>query len=205
MKFEANSFGFAKRPAFGRASRHLQTDELASKSVRGLKRRMRAAQSASELLPELPQPGEAIHCLMQGYFDLCQVLTITAKRVPELHTLRIATLCYSKRNVTDLCELLEQRPGLRFTLLVSDFFVGNNKDGHAWATRELTAYQNVVVKAARTHCKVALFDSPTHAITFEGSANLRTNRNWEQLQITHDRELHDWHATWIDSMVNNAK
>jgi hypothetical protein len=36
---------------------------------------------------------------------------------------------------------------------------------------------------------------------FEGSANLRTNKNREQLTAFRDRELHDWHAAWIDELV----
>lgn len=193
-----------KKPALGRASRHI-VEKIDSKTLRTNIRRQRSAQSASDLLPELPQPGESIHCLMQGYFDLMQVIAVTAKRITDLKTLRIATLCYSKRNLQEMCELLEQMPGLHFTLLVSDFFVGNNKEGHAGAVAQLTAFPNVRVSCNRTHCKVTLFESPTHAITFEGSANLRTNRNWEQLQITHDRELHDWHADWLDRMVTHGK
>ena len=41
-------------------------------------------------------------------------------------------------------------------------------------------------------------------IVFEGSANLRTNRNREQLTAIRDRQLHDWHAGWIDDMVEHA-
>jgi hypothetical protein len=36
---------------------------------------------------------------------------------------------------------------------------------------------------------------------FEGSANLRTNNNTEQLTIIRDRAIHDWHAEWIDERV----
>jgi hypothetical protein len=35
----------------------------------------------------------------------------------------------------------------------------------------------------------------------EGSANLRTNANWEQLAVILDDGLHDWHAAWIDALV----
>jgi hypothetical protein len=36
----------------------------------------------------------------------------------------------------------------------------------------------------------------------EGSANLRTNGNREQLLLCHDRALHAWHAQWIDALVS---
>ena len=42
---------------------------------------------------------------------------------------------------------------------------------------------------------------PGDGLVFEGSANLRTNRNREQLTAIRDRPTHDWHAAWIDELV----
>ncbi len=197
------SFAAIPRPAFGSAAQHLASPpRLTTKADR---RYQRAAKTATELLPELPQPGEAVHCLMLGTFDLCQVITATAKRLPELRHLRIATLCYSKRNVAELCSLLEGRKvdPLALTLLVSVFFREHNKALHEWAVSELTQYPAVKVGAARSHCKVTLFDLvEADAVVFEGSANLRTNKNREQLAVFRDRPLHDWHASWIDDLVS---
>jgi hypothetical protein len=38
-------------------------------------------------------------------------------------------------------------------------------------------------------------------LVFEGSANLRTNKNIEQMTTINDADLHDWHAAWIDAKV----
>jgi hypothetical protein len=38
-------------------------------------------------------------------------------------------------------------------------------------------------------------------LVFEGSANLRTNRNTENLCVVNDPGLHDGHARWIDHKV----
>jgi hypothetical protein len=35
----------------------------------------------------------------------------------------------------------------------------------------------------------------------EGSANLRSNGNQEQLALFTDPELHDFHAAWIDALL----
>ncbi len=198
------SFGSIPRPAFGSAKQHLDGAAGAAPrlTTRADRRYMRAALLAAELLPELPEPSETVHALMLGTFDLCQVIGATAKLLPDLRHLRIATLCYSKRNAAELCALLEARPGLALTLLVSVFFVANNKDGHASAVADLTAFPNVTVGAARNHCKVVCFDlGGADGLTFEGGANLRANRNREQLAATRDRPLHDFHAAWIDELV----
>ena len=199
------SFGSIPRPAFGSAKQHLDAPAGAPPrlTTKADRRYTRAALLAAELLPELPRPGEAVHALMLGTFDLCQVIGATAKLLPDLRHLRIATLCYSKRNAAELSALLEARPGLALTLLVSVFFVANNKAGHEQTVAELTAFPNVKVAAARSHCKVVCFDfGERDGLTFEGSANLRGNKNREQLAVIRDRPLHDFHATWIDDLVS---
>jgi hypothetical protein len=196
------SFGAIPRPAFGGAAQHL--DAPPRKVTRAERQYRRAARTAADLLPDLPKPGEVVHALMLGTFDLCQVVTATAKRLPHCRHLRIATLCYSKRNVAELCSMLEGRKGapLALTLLVSVFHREHNKDLHEYAVGELRAHPKVKVGAARSHCKVTLFDlGDGDALVFEGSANLRTNKNREQLCAFRCRELHDWHAAWIDQLV----
>jgi hypothetical protein len=194
-------FGAIPRPAFGTARQHI-APTLTPHKAKAEARYLRAAKTASELLPDLPKPGESIHCLMLGTFDLAQVVTAVAKRLPECRHLRIATLCYSKRNITELSSLLETQKGLALTLLVSVFHREHNKALHEWAVEELTEYPSVRIAAARSHCKVVCFDlGPDDAIILEGSANLRTNKNREQLAVFRDRQLHDWHAAWIDELV----
>ncbi len=195
-------FATLPRPAFGRAAQHLPGN-LPPLKGKALARYQRAARTAAELLPELPMPGESIHALMLGTFDLAQVITATAKRLPTLRHLRIATLRYSKRNVAELAGLLDSRPGLALTLLVSVFFREHNKELHEWAVEELTAFSGVKIAAARSHCKVVSFDlGDSDALVFEGSANLRTNKNREQLAVFRDRALYARHAGWSDELVN---
>jgi hypothetical protein len=210
MEFTPPSLNFAAipRPAFGTAAKHLAAPGAEQKprnTTKADRRYLRAARTAAELLPELPGPGEAVHALMLGTFDLCQVITASAKRLPDCRHLRIATLCYSKRNVAELCSLLESRKADPFalTLLVSVFFREHNKSLHEFAVGELTEYPNVKIGAARSHCKVVAFDlGDTDSLVFEGSANLRTNKNREQLAVIRDRQLHQWHAAWIDDLVS---
>ena len=52
----------------------------------------------------------------------------------------------------------------------------------------------LTTKADRRYMRAA-------TLVFEGSANLRANRNREQLAVIRDRPLHDWHAAWIDALV----
>ena len=198
----ATNFGAIPRPAFGRAAQH-QAAPTTQTRTKAEARYHRAAKTAAELLPDLPAIGEAIHCLMLGTFDLCQVISATVKQRPDCRHLRIATLCFSKRNAAELLGLLESLPALRLTLLVSDFFKGHNKEEFEKFAEGLQEYPDRArITAARTHAKVVAFDLDTaDGLVFEGSANLRTNGNREQLAVIRDRGLHDFHAEWIDSLV----
>lgn len=159
---------------------------------------------AGELCPQLPEPGEHVHCLMTGFFDLCQVITDVCRRTAP-RRLRIATLCWNRRNVIDLGGLLEQRAAggdpLPIDLVVSDFFAAHNKELVAWS-REQWEGHAVRIVSARSHAKVTAFDlGPGDGLVMEGSANLRTNRNQEQLIVIRDRGTHDFHAGWIDRLT----
>jgi hypothetical protein len=199
----APNFAAVPRPAFGRAAQHLPGSPGPVRT-RGLARYQRAAKTAAELLPELPQRGEAIHALMTGEYDLCQVIASVARPLPSLRHLRIATLCFSRRNAAELLGLIEDFPRMRLTLLVSSFFKGHNKDLYEWFAEELTDHSGARLRAARSHCKVATFDfGRGDGLVFEGSANLRTNKNREQLTAIRDRRLHDWHAAWIDDLTSS--
>lgn len=204
MAFEQSplSFGAIPRPAFGRAAQHQAAPP--AKRSKAEARYQRAAKTAAELLPELPAIGEAIHCLMIGRYDLMQVIAATLKLVPKCRHLRIATLCFSKRNTAELLGILETYPKLRVTLLVSSFFKSHNKDVFEEFAADLEEHADRArLAAARSHAKVVAFElAAGDGLVFEGSANLRANGNREQLTAIRDRPLHDWHAAWIDELVN---
>jgi hypothetical protein len=64
------------------------------------------------------------------------------------------------------------------------------------------AKQEMRLAAARSHAKVICFESTRGGkMVVEGSANLRTNSNIEQITLIADPDLHDWHAAWIDGLV----
>lgn len=197
-------FAAAGRPAFGRAARH-EPAAPPPLTAKAAARSFTMARRAADLIPELPGPGEHVHCLMTGLFDLCQVVTHTARRT-GCRAVRVATLCFNKRNVVDLVGLLEEREGagdpLPLTELASVFFREHNREMWEWAAGQLAPFPAARLAAGRTHAKVTCLDlGPADGLVLEGSANLRTNQNREQLIVIRDRAAHDWHAGWIDELT----
>jgi hypothetical protein len=194
-------FAAIPRPAFGRAAQHQPAHPSPMKG-KALARHRLAAKKAADLLPDIPDTGEHVHALMTGFYDLAQVVCDVARRTNP-RRLRIATLCWNRRNVVDLVALLEARAAdpLPLTLLASGFFKRHNKDVVEWAAEQFAPF-DARLAFAESHCKVVCFDlGPGDGLVFEGSANLRTNRSREQLTAIRDRATHDWHAAWIDELV----
>jgi hypothetical protein len=174
--------------------------------VRAFKARLRRAaqfRAAADVVPHLPGPGESVHTLLTGTFDFMLVLTcVVQQRLSACAHLRVTTLAFSTRNVQEMAKLLDARLVGRLTLLCSDFMANSNRAIYDGAVEELATARGQTVASARCHAKVAcLAFADGLRLTFEGSANLRTNKNVEQMTAVNDPGLHDWHAAWIDEKV----
>jgi hypothetical protein len=58
------------------------------------------------------------------------------------------------------------------------------------------------LSVARNHAKIILVSYDDNWFTFETSANLRSSDNLETMTIFNDREIHDFHAEWIDEIAS---
>jgi hypothetical protein len=166
-------------------------------------RRKAQLRRAAEVVPHLPGPGESLHALLTGYFDFALVLTCVLRSRPcPCEALRVATLSFSKRNVQEIAGWLDGGLVKRLVLLSSDFMREGNPATYYGAVKELAEARGQAVAAARCHAKVAtLAFADGLRLVFEGSMNLSTNRNIEQMAVVNDPGLHDWHAGWIDAKV----
>jgi hypothetical protein len=140
---------------------------------------------------------------LTGFFDFALVVTcvLRSRPVPCEHA-RIATLSFGPKNTQEMARWLDEKLVNRLTLLCADFMAKANPKVYHGAVKELTQRRGQVVGSARCHAKVCTMAfSDGLRLVFEGSANLCTNRNLENLCVVNDPSLHDWHAAWIDQKV----
>jgi hypothetical protein len=193
------AFGTAPRLSFGQRSPGAalpapQVDRAASRCTAQLA-------EARDALAVLPGPGEAVHCPMTGRYDLMHLLVCLIDRLGSVEAMRIATLSYNGRNLAEIVRLLDTGAVRKLTLLCSQFFAQHNTE--LWdETLEAFRDRGQRAAAARSHAKVVTFAAGgRRRLTLEGSANLRSNGNREQLLLADGAGLHDWHARWIDQLV----
>jgi ABC-type ATPase involved in cell division len=154
-----------------------------------------------DVLAHLPAPGESLHALMTGRYDLCDLLDVLLYRLGNALAVRIATLSFNERNARRMIEWTTSATVGRLTVLCSRFFVEHNHEVYEPLRQALTVPHRIA--SSRNHCKVACFHFADGCkLALEGSANLRTNGNLEQFCLLHDDDLHDWHAQWIDAEVS---
>jgi hypothetical protein len=166
-------------------------------------RRRAQLKRADDVVPHLPGPGESLHTLLTGFFDFALVLTcvLRSRPVPRENA-RISTLSFGGKNVQELAHWLDNGIVQRLTLLCSHFMEKSCPDEYCGAVAELAEKRGQVVGSARCHAKVVtLAFADGLRLIFEGSPNLRTCRNVENLCVVNDPGLHDWHAQWIDEKV----
>jgi hypothetical protein len=206
MPFHAPTFRFGGKPPDegqslpGKAPRPL--------SVKDVARRTAMLKEAAGVLPHLPEPGEALHAIMTGTYDLTVLLTLLIEQSPTpCDHLRIATLSLKPRNLYELYRLIDKGKVVMLSLLVSDFFQAHHKELCTTLIGELAARSPAHrFAAARSHAKVICMDfGPGGKLVLEGSANLRTNSNREQFALLNHDVLHDWHAAWIDETVSRGQ
>jgi hypothetical protein len=175
-----------------------------AKAFKASLRRKAQLRKAAEVIPHLPGPGESLHTLLTGYFDFALVLTCVLRSRPcPCDHVRIATLSFGPKNTQEMARWLDEGLVRRLTLLCADFMAKASPKVFQGAVAELAEQRGQVVGSARCHAKVVtLAFADGMRLSFEGSANLRTNRNLENLAVVNDPGLHDWHAAWIDRKVN---
>ncbi len=196
-------FSKIAKPTFGRAAKDDTPPVFRGKALR---RRQVMFREASELIAVLPAKGESVHAVMTGQYDLMLVLAAILGKIGIVcNHLRIATLSFNDRNTSEMANLLQTGKVQSITLLCSVFFRDHNQREFANAVKSAADFpERWRLAATRSHCKVICCDFGNQKLILDGSANLRTNSNWEQLAVIMDDDLHDWHSRWIDERVNHA-
>jgi hypothetical protein len=116
---------------------------------------------------------------------------------------RISTLSFGRKNVQEMAGWIDDGLVSRLTLLCADFMAKASPEVYQGGVAELVERHGQTVGSTRCHAKVVtLAFADGLRLAFEGSANLRTNRNLENLCVVNDAGLHDFHAAWIDAKVH---
>jgi hypothetical protein len=196
----ARSGGAKFALAANRFHQHERKKEREKKARRGIKKLIRP-ENAFAVVPLLPEhEDDRLHCILRGDFVLCDLIpAIIANRGACSHV-RIATLGLSAANAESLANLKDAGLIGELTIVASHYFQQVDKTTTFKKVATILDGRAKLV-ITRSHAKVILM--PTTAgdwFVIEGSANLRSSDNIEQMLILNDRETHDFHAEWMEGL-----
>jgi hypothetical protein len=162
---------------------------------------LRNVPNAVELIRPLPGRRETIHAIMGGDFtawDLVPAMLNLAGK--PARAFFAATLGFNAQNSHHLFQLMGAGEIQAATVLCSDYFAKADAKTYAEAKAKL-AKVGGVLNSTRNHAKILALDFGTDAFVVEASANLRSCNNLEQIAISNDRELFEFHRLWISSIA----
>lgn len=191
------------RPQFTLATNRFQTRKALDRRQRRGIRKLIRPENAAEVVAHLPSgPNERTHAILCGNFVLCDLIpAILAARGIAGH-LRVATLSLSLANAEQLAGLLARGQITRLTLIVSHYFQQVERAG-VFAQVEALLGEIATIIVTRSHAKVICLRTLNgDSFVIEGSANLRSSDNLEQMFVVNDAETHDFHAAWIDELAD---
>lgn len=163
---------------------------------------LRNVPNAVETIKPLPKRRETIHAIMGGDFaawDLVPAILTLADR--PARAFYAATLGFNAQNNHHLCELMAAGQIEAATVLCSDYFAKADAKTYADAKAKL-AKVGGRLNSTRNHAKILALDFGADCYVVEASANLRSCNNLEQIAISNDRALLDFHQTWISSITS---
>jgi hypothetical protein len=158
---------------------------------------------ARNVVPHLPGPGEILFAIMTGRYDLMHVLLVIIenKQPVAVEYLRLLTLSYSGRNLAELLRLLDTGKVHHLSLICSSFFARHDRDLFEETLQQFRK-RGQKLAAGRTHIKMILMQfADGTKLHLEGSPNLRTNSNLEQIIVANDALVHDARAAWCDKYL----
>jgi hypothetical protein len=186
-----------------RTSAAKRTFDAINARARARRRALVKPENVAEILARLPlRPDRALHVITPGNFIFCDLITAIAERFPTQRLL-ISTLSFSKRNADALCKLITDGKVGSVSMLTSNYFAKTNAAILAHFEQGASKSGGFQIGIARTHAKVTAFQFTDGArLVIETSANLRSSDNIEQVSLFADVPTFDFHAEWIQQVIN---
>jgi hypothetical protein len=180
---------------------------IAKKKLRGGLRKLIKPENAKPVFDALPwHDGDSMHAVIKGDFVLCDLIPFVFSKKKIKH-LTITSLGMSESNSRDLESWIVKGHILSMSVLLSHFFASVDRSDKWLTCKGCLLPHGVNIGMARIHTKIILFDffDDSCPLVIEGSANLRSSANVEQIACFADRELYEFHKAWIDEVIEKNK
>jgi len=158
---------------------------------------------AADLI-RLPRRVEVVHIVNDGELEGVTIILALLAKLKAPAAAWISTLGANRATACLLAQRMMTGDISRLTFLASVYFRDADPD-EAATMAKILEHAGARVAFVRTHAKVWLLQTRAAAIVCEGSANLRSCRNLEQVNISNSRKLLNFHRRWIERHANGNR
>ena len=178
---------------------------IATKNRR-ITRRLKSEAVLADLLPPLPAPGMAIHCISHGDVDSLSYLAHLVKSA-RFDAVLISTWCMAMADIDLILHWLATGRVGRCDFYGGEILPGTYPDETDKLDRAQAEGRPVSLCIARNHAKIMLAHNAEDDLylAIESSANVNTNPRIEQTCITRDRDLWEFYREFFTGLKSVHK
>ena len=164
--------------------------------------RMQQRQRLREIIPEPPVPGESSTRQAAASFEFFTWIPEMVEWIGASDSLYCSTWTCSRPNAVELFALADAAKIGRIHFVTGLYFKRREAGVYAYLLDGIRQ-RGGTYRAFPNHSKVCLLSNAGkgHFLTVEGSANLTGNPQHEQMSITNDHGLWEFHRQWFDEML----
>jgi hypothetical protein len=157
--------------------------------------------AAKKLVSPLPAVGESVHAVTGGEFIQAALVPALLEQLGGPAALVVSSLGTNAQNVEMLVRELRAGRLTSCRMVLSNYFAAADKETCSRVVEQMRQ-EGQKVTVARCHAKMMLFAPSAGAsrLVLEGSGNLRSSQSIEQICITNDPLLYQFHMTWISKL-----
>lgn len=151
-------------------------------------------------LTELPKKGEQIRCITQGSFNAYTFITFIIEK-ENIEEMYLTTFNISDSVIEAVFSLFETEKINRLNIMLSEsikFRMPKRVEQLKRKYRKFKHTKRMRLKLNWNHSKIILLKTEKNYYVIEGSGNLSGNAQIEQYCIDNNKQIYDFHKSWMD-------
>ena len=188
-----------------RVENELPRAQLIRREIKARATKLRQERTLAETVPRGPEPGEAIHVLVDARWDAFVWIPVAIRQWlgGKAVELWLSTFTMNRATVVILSDLLDAGKIGQVHAVTSLAFKAMNPAPWALLTAALDRHKGRH-RSVRNHSKIMLLHNNKDYLVITTSANLATNYNAEFLIVSNDQELYIFYAGWLDQILRQG-
>lgn len=169
-------------------------------------RRLTRKANAADVFTAVPAIGSSLHLVTNGGFDYWEAVPCLTGHLRAVDSspvvLHACTWILNREIAVQMLEMVDSGAIERYTLVTGDYFRQRTPDAYGIIAEE-SLKRGMIFRTAKVHAKVALIEhrATETYLSIESSGNFTNNTNIEQMVVTNDRALYEFHREWIEQIA----